>query len=124
MKLVLNNIDDISLSNIHVYRDIIFYSINDINLIGLYFVYQKKMLPKDNRYIIYFEREAQIKKLNDYFSRNYRPFLKDKSIPSIEVIKNKATEVIFNDKEQKLVINFKSINDNNYPKIHILPWNV
>jgi len=123
MKLVLNNIDDISLSNIHVYRDIIFYSINDINLIGLYFVYQKKMIPKDNRYIIYFEREAQIKKLNDYFSRNYRPFLKDKSIPSIEVIKNKATEVIFNDKEQKLVINFKSINDNNYPKIHILPWN-
>ena len=124
MKLVLNNIDDISLSNIHVYRDIIFYSINDINLIGLYFVYQKKMLPKDNRYIIYFEREAQIKKLNDYFSRNYRPFLKDKLLPSIEVIKNKATEVIFNDKEQKLVINFKSINDNNYPKIHILPWNV
>tara|TARA_B110000495_G_C22993934_1_gene585631 strand:+ start:175 stop:549 length:375 start_codon:yes stop_codon:yes gene_type:complete len=124
MKLVLNNIDDISLSDIHVYRDIIFYSINDINLIGLYFVYQKKMLPKDNRYIIYFEREAQIKKLNDYFSRNYRPFLKDKLLPSIEVIKNKATEVIFNDKEQKLVINFKSINDNNYPKIHILPWNV
>jgi hypothetical protein len=123
MKLVLNNISDISLSNISVYRDIIFYSISDIKLIGLYFAYPKKMIPNDGRYIICFHGD-KIKKINDFFSLNYRPFLKDKSILSIEVIKNNTTETIFNDTESKLIVNFKSINDNNYPKIHILPWSV
>ena len=122
MKLVLNNIADISLSNITVYRNIIFYSINDIKLIGLYFAYQKKMIQNNSRYIILFSDDRKMKTLNDYFSSNYRGFLKDKYHPSIEVIKNNATEMIFNDTESKLVVNFKSINDNNYPKIHILQW--
>ena len=82
------------------------------------------MIHNDNRYIIYFRGEDKIKKLNDFFEKKSRPFLKDNGGLYIEVINNDATTGIFNNSQTQFVINFKSINDNNYPKIHILPWNV
>jgi hypothetical protein len=122
MRLVLNNVDDISISNLSVYRDIIFYHINDIKIRGLFFLCKKNMTPNSNRYIINLGRCDKIKELNEYFSIYYKPFLKEKGYLYIEVIKNQITEKIFNDDNDKICINFKSINDNKYPKIHILPW--
>jgi sucrose-6-phosphate hydrolase SacC (GH32 family) len=122
MRIVLNNINDISLSNISIYKNRIYYSNNDIRLNGIYFGIQKNMIPNENRYIVYFNRQKNISQLNDYFKSNHKSFLKDNGKLYIEVIKNSVTESIFHDNESKICINVKSINDNNYPKIHILPW--
>lgn len=122
MKLVINNINDISLSNISIHRDKIFYWIDDIKLNGLFFAYQKDMVLNGTRYVINFGQCEKIKQINEYFKQYHRSFLKENGPPYIEVIKNNATETVFNDMEDKIIINFKSINDNNYPRIHILPW--
>ena len=122
MKLVLNDINDISLSNISIYKNRIFYWINDIKLNGVYFGFQKNMILNEDRYTIYFGQCKMMKQLNELFKINHKPFLKYNKSLYIEVIRNKITELIFNDKKAKICINFKSINDNNYPKIHILPW--
>jgi len=120
MRLVLNDINDISIPNLSVYRDTIFYNINNIKLRGLSFIYQKNMTPNGNRYIVNFGDCEKIKGLNDFFRNYYKPFLKTNEYLYIEVIKNTITEQIFNDNNDKICINFKSINDNKYPKIHIL----
>ena len=122
MKLVLNNINDISLSNISIYKNRIFYWINDIKLNGVYFGFQKNMILNEDRYTIYFGQCKMMKQLNELFKISHKPFLKDNGYLYIEVIRNNVTELIFHDKKSKICINFKSINDNNYPKIHILPW--
>ena len=101
MKLVLNNIKDLSISNINIHKDKIYYTIGTIRMSGIFLKYKKYMINNDNK---------------------YRPFLKFNKYPYIEVIKNDKTETIFNDKSDFLIIRFMSINHNNYPKIHILPW--
>ena len=120
MKLVLNNINDISLSDIYIVRNRIFHTINNIKLVGILFRYNKKIIPYGNRYIVEFDQSGQITRLNDIFRKDYRSFLT--SSKTIEVIKNETTSGIFNDSNEYLVVNIKSINENNYPKIHILPW--
>ena len=122
MKLVINNINDISLSNISIHGNKIFYRINDIKLNGLSFTHKKNMILNGTRYIINFGQCEKIKQLNELFKQNHRSFLKDNGPPYIEVIKNNATETLFNDMGDNIIIHFKSINDNNYPRIHILPW--
>ena len=122
MRLVLNNINDISLSNILIYKNRIFYSDDDIRLNGIYFGVQKHMVSHENRYIVSFGLCKKIRQINEFFKKNHKPFLKGKDNLYIEVIENCFTESIFNGNESKICINFKSINDNNYPKIHILPW--
>jgi len=121
MKLVLNNINDISLSDIFIVRNRIFHTINDIKFDGIIFRCNKNMMSAyGNRYIIKFDQLCQIKRLNDIFRKDYKSFLKANH--TIEVIKNEITEMIFNDDNEHMIINIKSINDNNYPKIHILQW--
>ena len=122
MKIVLNNIDDISLSSINIHKNIITYQLSNIKLNGLSFKYKKNMIQNGDRYIVNFGSCDKIKQLNEYFKKNHRPFLKDNGSLYIEVIRNKITESIFKDKGDLLCICFKSINDNKYPKIHILPW--
>ena len=41
---------------------------------------------------------------------------------SQDIVDLDALDIIFDDKHEYIVLNFMSINDNNYPKIHILPW--
>ena len=122
MRLVLNNINDISLSNISINKNRIYYLIDNIKLNGIYFGIPKQMVLNENRYTIYFGYCKMIKKINELFRENHKSFLKDNGSLYIEVFGNCVTESIFNDNESKICINFKSINDNNYPKIHILPW--
>lgn len=122
MRLVLNNINDISLSNISINKNRIYYLIDNIKLNGIYFGIPKQMVLNENRYTIYFGYCKMIKKINELFRENHKSFLKDNGSLYIEVFRNCVTESIFNDNESKICINFKSINDNNYPKIHILPW--
>ena len=122
MKLVLNNIDDISLSNISINKNRIFYRIGDIKLNGLFFSFPKNMIENENKYMILFGQCQRMRQLNEYFKQNHKYFLKDNGSLYIEVIQNKDTNQIFSDNKSKLCIYFKSINDNNYPKIHILPW--
>ena len=87
---------------------------------GLFIRINKNMIEKYDKYKVYLTDD--IIQLNDYISMKYKSFIKDINEPNIEVIKNEKTEKIYNDNQKYLVLNFMSINDNNYPKIHILPW--
>ena len=60
------------------------------------------------------------KGFKSFFNKN---FLRNENYPNIEVLNNTKTTTIFNDNNESIILNFMSINDNNYPKIHILPWN-
>ena len=120
MKLVLNNIKDLSISNINIHKDKIYYTIGMIRMSGIFLKYKKYMINNDNKYIV--KLDEQMNLLNMFFNNKYRPFLKFNKYPYIEVIKNDKTKTIFNDKSDFLIIRFMSINHNNYPKIHILPW--
>jgi hypothetical protein len=119
MKLVLNDIKYLVLDNIYFYNDRIYYNINDFKMNGLYIKILKNMNENKDKYIVYLTPE--IFKLNELIGIKYKSFIKDYNNPSIEVIKNKKTKEIFNNKSDYLILNFMSINDNNYPKIHILP---
>ena len=122
MRLVLNDIKYLSLDNISFYKDRIYYDIKNIKLNGIYIKFNKKMILNDNKYIVYLNKD--ILKLNDLLGNLYKPFIRDINNPSIEVIKNDKTDDIFNDNSEYLLLNFMSINDNYYPKIHILPCQI
>jgi len=119
MRLVLNDIKYLCLDNISFYKDRIYYDIQNIKLNGLYIKITKKMILNDNKYIVYLNKD--IIKLNDLLGNLYKSFIKDINNPSIEVVKNDKTDNIFNDNSEYLILNFMSINNNYYPKIHILP---
>ena len=119
MRLVLNDIKYLCLDNISFYKDRIHYDIQNIRLNGIYIKFNKKMILNDNKYIVYLNKD--ILKLNDLLSNLYKSFIRDINNPSIEVVKNDKTDDIFNDNSEYLLLNFMSINDNYYPKIHILP---
>tara|TARA_B100001094_G_scaffold5855_1_gene5229 strand:- start:5129 stop:5512 length:384 start_codon:yes stop_codon:yes gene_type:complete len=118
MKLILNDIKYLSLKDINFYKDRIYYHINNIRINGLYFKINKNMIETDNKYKVYLTKD--IISLNEYISEKYKSFIKDNDNPYIEVVKNNITDKIYNDNETYLILNFMSINDNNYPKIHIL----
>jgi|TARA_B110000902_G_C14258903_1_gene569009 hypothetical protein len=122
MKIILNDIKYLSLKDINFYKDRIYYNINDnIRVNGLFIKTKKNMIIDTNdKYRIVLNKE--ILDLNTLLSVRYRSFIKNIDSPSIEVIRNNKTDSIFNDNQGFLVLNFMSINDNNYPKIHILPW--
>lgn len=87
---------------------------------GLYIKIKKNMIEKDDKYIVYLTEDIII--LNGLFKKEYKSFIRNNQNPSIEVVKNDITQKIYNDNLDYLVLNFMSINNNNYPKIHILPW--
>lgn len=119
MKLILNDINYLSLKDIYFYKDRIYYTINNIRISGLYFKITKKMIEYDDKYKVYLSNDFI--SLNKYISEKYKSFIKNINDPSIEVVKNSITEKIYNDNKKYLILSFMSINDNNYPKIHILP---
>jgi hypothetical protein len=119
MKLILNDINYLSLKDIYFYKDRIYYTINNIRISGLYFKITKKMIEYDDKYKVYLSNDFI--SLNEYIGEKYKSFIKDINDPSIEVVRNSITEKIYNDDKKYLVLSFMSINDNNYPKIHILP---
>lgn len=120
MKLILNDINYLCLQDINFYKDRIYYNINNIRVNGLYFKVAKNMIELDDKYKVFLTDD--IISLNEYIGEKYKSFIKDINNPSIEVVKNSITEKIYNDDKKYLVLSFMSINDNNYPKIHILPW--
>ena len=120
MKLILNDIKYLSLKDIKFYNGRLYYHIEQFKMYGLFIRINKNMIEKYDKYKIYLTDD--IIQLNDYISMKYKSFIKDINKPNIEVIKNEKTEKIYNDNQKYLVLNFMSINDNNYPKIHILPW--
>ena len=120
MKIILNDIKYLSLKDISFYKNKINYHINNFKMNGLYIKIKKNMIEKDDKYIVYLTEDIIL--LNELIEKEYKSFIKEINNPSIEVVKNNITEKIYNDNLDYLVLNFMSINDNNYPKIHILPW--
>lgn len=120
MKIILNDIKYLSLKDISFYKNKINYHINNFKMNGLYIKIKKNMIEKDDKYIVYLTEDIIL--LNELIGKEYKSFIKEINNPSIEVVKNNITEKIYNDNLDYLVLNFMSINDNNYPKIHILPW--
>jgi len=120
MKIILNDIKYLSLKDISFYKNKINYHINNFKMNGLYIKIKKNMIEKGDKYIVYLTEDIIL--LNELIEKEYKSFIKEINNPSIEVVKNNITEKIYNDNLDYLVLNFMSINDNNYPKIHILPW--
>lgn len=119
MKLILNDIKYLSLKDIKFYKNRFYYHINDIHIYGLYFKIIKNMDDNKEKYKVYLNKDINL--LNDFIRKKYKPFIRNSINPSIEVIKNNITGGIYNNDEKYLVLSFLSINENNYPKIHILP---
>lgn len=118
MKLILNDIKYLNLEWISFYKERIYYHINNIRMNGLYFKITKNMIDYKDKYKVYLSDDFI--SLNEYISEKYKSFIKDIDNPWIEVVKNSVTEKIYNDNEKYLILSFVSINENNYPKIHIL----
>ena len=119
MKLILNDIKYLSLKDIKFYKNRFYYHINDIHINGLYFKIIKNMDDNKEKYRVYLDKDINL--LNDFLGKKYKSFIHNSENPSIEVVKNDITEKIYNDNEKYLILGFMSINENNYPKIHILP---
>ena len=119
MKLILNDIKYLSLKDIKFYKNRFYYHINDIHINGLYFKIIKNMDDNKEKYRVYLDKDINL--LNDFLGKKYKSFIRNSENPSIEVVKNDITEKIYNDNEKYLILGFMSINENNYPKIHILP---
>jgi len=120
MKLILNDLKYLLLSNIEVFKDRIYYNIGSIKINGIYLKSNKYMIKNKTNYIVRLDERMDL--LNKFFNKEYRQFLRYNNYPYIEVIRNDKTEEIFNDNEEFIILNFMSINNNYYPKIHILPW--
>jgi len=120
MKLILNDLKYLLLSNIEVFKDRIYYNIGSIKINGIYLKSNKYMIKNKTNYIVRLDEKMNL--LNKFFNKEYRQFLRYNNYPYIEVIRNDKTEEIFNDNEEFIILNFMSINNNYYPKIHILPW--
>ena len=122
MLLILNDINDLSLSNIIFFKDKIYYKFHENKtdkMIGIYFKYTKKLIDNHNYYLL--EIEENIIPLFKYLNlENKFKIIKNKNY--IEIIKNKITTQIFNDMNDYLILSFKSVKDNNFIKIHILQW--
>lgn len=121
MKLILNDIKYLCLQNIKIHKNRIYYDIDNIRINGLYIKIIKNMNNLNNKYKVFLDKDILI--INNLINKNYNSFIHDINNPSIEIIKNDITEEIYNNNEKYIIIGFMSINDNYYPKIHILPWN-
>ena len=119
MKLILNDIKYLSLKDISFYKNRINYQIQNFKMNGLYIKIKKKMIENDNKYIVYLTEDIIL--LNELIEKEYKSFICNTEKPSIEVVKNNITQKIYNDNEKYLILGFMSINENNYPRIHILP---
>ena len=69
MKLILNDIKDLSLEHINIYKNRIYYEINNIRFNGLFIRINKNMIQKNNKYII--QLDNSIETLNDYSNPIY-----------------------------------------------------
>ena len=119
MKLILNDIKYLNLKWISFYKERIYYRIDNICINGLYIKVTKKMEKNKDKYKVYLSNDFI--SFNEYINEKYKYFIKDFNNPSIEVLKNSVTEKIYNNKDKYIILGFMSINENNYPKIHILP---
>lgn len=119
MKLILNDIKYLNLKWISFYKERIYYHMDNIRMNGLYIKVTKRMEENKDKYKVYLSKDFI--SFNEYISKNYKSFIKGFNNPSIEVVKNSVTEKIYNNKDKYIILGFMSINENNYPKIHILP---
>ena len=120
MNIILNDIKYLNIDNISFYKKRIYYNIDNIRINGLFIKINKNIIENDNKYKIYLDKDILL--INDLINKNYKEFINDKNNPHIEISRNNITEKIYNNNDKFIILRFMSINDNNYPKIHILPW--
>lgn len=120
MILILNDIKNFNKENLSFYKNRIYYSIDNIRVNGLYIKVKKNITESDDKYNIFLDKSFLI--INDLIGKNYNKFINNKDNPSIKVCKNNITEKIYKNNEKYIILKLMSINCNNYPKIHILPW--
>ncbi len=120
MLLILNN-DNIDVKDLIIQNNKLCFYLNENKMNGLYFKYAKQMIIFENKYylqinekIIPIFEKLKIKDRLKYIDSEYY----------IYIIKNDTTTKIYEDDNEYLILSFKSINDNNYIKIHISQWNV
>jgi hypothetical protein len=120
MLLILNN-DNIDVKDLIIQNNKLCFYLKENKMNGLYFKYAKQMIIFENKYylqinekIIPIFEKLKIKDRLKYIDSEYY----------IYIIKNDTTTKIYEDDNEYLILSFKSINDNNYIKIHISQWNV
>lgn len=120
MLLILNN-DNINLNDLEIKNKKVSFLLNENKMNGLYFKYTKNMIENENKYYLKINDNILpiFQKLNIYDRLKYI----DNDI-FIDIIKNDITKVIYEDKNEFLILSFKSTNENNFIKIHISQWNV
>jgi len=119
MILILNN-DNIDINQLVKEKNKLYFHCGPHRMNGLYFKYDKLLTEHNNNFILMIKDNIFpiFKKLN---IENRINRIKDNNY--IEIIKNNITKNIFNDKNKYLILSFKSVNYNNYIKIHISQWN-
>ena len=118
MIIIFNDVKYLNINNISFYKNRIYYNIGNIRINGLYIQIKKNIIEKGNKYKILLDKDILI--VNDLIGKKYKEFINDINNPSIEISKNSITEKIYNNNQENIVLKFMSINDNNYPRIHIL----
>jgi len=120
MLLILNN-DNIDVKDLIIQNNKLCFYLNENKMNGLYFKYAKQMIIFENKYYLQINKKIipifeklKIKDRLKYIDSEYY----------IYIIKNDTTTKIYEDDNEYLILSFKSINDNNYIKIHISQWNV
>jgi len=120
MLLILNN-DNIDVKDLIIQNNKLCFYLKENKMNGLYFKYAKQMIIFENKYYLQINKKIipifeklEIKDRLKYINNEYY----------IYIIKNNTTTKIYEDDNEYLILSFKSINDNNYIKIHISQWNV
>jgi len=120
MLLILNN-DNIDVKDLIIQNNKLCFYLKENKMNGLYFKYAKQMIIFENKYYLQINKKIipifeklKIKDRLKYIDSEYY----------IYIIKNDTTTKIYEDDNEYLILSFKSINDNNYIKIHISQWNV
>tara|TARA_E500000178_G_scaffold355346_1_gene427636 strand:- start:346 stop:714 length:369 start_codon:yes stop_codon:yes gene_type:complete len=119
MILILNN-DNIDINQLVKEKNKLSFHCGSHRMNGLYFKYDKLLTENNNNFLLMIKDNIFpiFKKLNIENRIN-----RIKGNNYIDIIKNDITKRIFNDKNKYLILSFKSVNDNNYIKIHISQWN-
>ncbi len=120
MILILNDIKFFNKQNLSFYKNRIYYNIDNIRINGLYIKIKKNMTENDDKYNIFLDKDFLI--INGLIAEKYNKFINNIDNPNIKVCKNNITEKIYKNNEKYIILKIMSINNNNYPKIHILPW--
>ena len=124
--LCINNLDNVSLYNISVKDNIIYYDFHNLTMYGLLFQCSGELVEKENKYKLFIHNQ-KIKSIDEYLTHkieNYNSFLfSENNKFYIEIKKNNIITNLLKKYKQKdnFYLNIKYINKyNNTPIVYLI----